>query len=66
MPHPSLLVLFVAATPTLNVLTSTAQGKTPPPTPLTYEWVITITWKDIHDGILVMAKDTVFPDDKLE
>jgi hypothetical protein len=66
MPHRSLQVLFVAAIATLNVLTSAAQGQTPPPTPLTYEWVITTTWKDIHDKILVMAKDTVFPDDKLE
>ena len=65
MPHRSLLVLLVAAIATLNVLTS-AQDRTPPPTPLTYEWVITTTWKDIHDRILQMAKDTVFPDDKLE
>ena len=65
MPHRSLLVLFVAAIATLNVLTSAAQGQTPPPTPLTYEWVITTTWKDLHDKILVMANDTVFPDDKL-
>ena len=72
MPHRSLLVLFVAAIATLNVLTGAAQGQTPPPTPLTpltpltYEQVITTTWKDIHDKILEMAKDTVFPDDKLE
>ena len=66
MPHRSLLVLLVAAIATLNVLTGAAQGQTPPPTPLTYEWVITTTWKDIHDKILEMAKDTVFPDDKLE
>jgi hypothetical protein len=65
MPHRSLLVLLVASIATLNVLTSAAQGQTTPPTPLTYEWVITTTWKDIHDRILVMAKDTVFPDDKL-
>lgn len=65
MPHRSLLVLFVAAIATLNVLTGAAQGQTPPPTPRTYEWVITSNWKDIHDRILAMAKDTVFPDDKL-
>src|SRR5918992_3649990 len=66
MPRRLLLVLFVAAIATLNVLTSAAQGQTPPRTPLTYEWVITSTWKDLHDRILEMAKDTVFPDDKLE
>ena len=66
MPHRSLLVLFVAAIATLNVLTGAAQGQTPAPPPLTYERVITMTWKDLHDKILQMAKDTVFPDDKLE
>ena len=66
MPHRSLLVLLVAAIATLNVLTAAAQGQTPAPPPLTYEWVITSTWKDLHDKILEMAKDTVFPDDKLE
>lgn len=63
MPHRSLLVLLVAAIATLNVA---AQGQTPAPPPLTYERVITMTWKDLHDKILQMAKDTVFPDDKLE
>ena len=66
MPHRSLLVLLVAAIATVNVLTGAAQGQTTPPRPLTYEQVITTTWKDIHDKILEMAKDTVFPDDKLE
>jgi len=65
MPHRSPLVLLIAAIATLNVLTSGAQSQTPPPSPLTYEWVITSTWKNLHDRILVMAKDTVFPDDKL-
>jgi hypothetical protein len=66
MPHRSLLVLFVAATATLNVLTGAAQSQTPAPPPLTYERAITMTWKNLHDRILEMAKDTVFPDDKLE
>ncbi len=65
MPHRSLLVLFVAAIATLNVLTGAAQGQAPAPPPLTYEQVIISTWKNLHDRILVMAKDTVFPDDKL-
>ena len=43
---------------TLNVA---AQGQTPAPPPLTYERVITGTWKNLHDKILMMAKDTVFP-----
>ena len=62
MPHRSLLVLLVAAIATLTVA---AQGQTPAPPPLTYERVIISTWKNLHDKILVMAKDTVFPDDKL-
>ena len=65
MPHRSLLVLLVAAIATLNALTGAAQGPPPAPPPLTYERVITGTWKDLHDKILVMAKDTAFPDDKL-
>jgi hypothetical protein len=65
MPHRSLLVLFAAAIATLNVLSGAAQGQTPAPPPLTYEQVITSTWKSLHDKILVMAKDTMFPDDKL-
>jgi hypothetical protein len=66
MPHRSLLVLFVAAIATLNAPTGAAQGQTPAPPPLTYERVITMTWKDLHNKILQMAKDTEFPDDKLQ
>jgi hypothetical protein len=66
MPHRSLLVLVVAAIATLNVLTGAAQSQTPAPPPLTYERAITMTWKNLHDRILEMAKDTAFPDDKLE
>jgi hypothetical protein len=65
MPHRSLLVLPVAAIATLNVLIGAAQGQTPAPPPLTYERVITSTWTSLHDKILVMAKDTMFPDEKL-
>ena len=65
MPRRSLLVLLVAANATLNVLTGAAQSQTPAPPPLTYEQVITSTWKDLHDKILEMARDTVFPEDKL-
>ena len=31
----------------------------------TYESAIANTWKNLHNKILTMAKDTVFPDDKL-
>jgi len=34
-------------------------------TPATFETMTVRTWKTLHDKILVMAKDTVFPDDKL-
>ena len=35
-----------------------------PATP-TFEQSVFNTWKTLHDKILVMAKDTVFPDEKL-
>ncbi len=41
-----------------------AQTATPKPPP-TYEQVIVNTWKNLHNKILAMAKDTQFPDDKL-
>jgi hypothetical protein len=41
---------------------SSSGAQTAPPT---YEELIVTTWKGIHDKILTMAKDTVFPDDKL-
>ena len=41
-----------------------AQTPTPKPPP-TYEQVIVNTWKNLHNKILAMAKDTQFPDDKL-
>ena len=37
-------------------------GAKPPPT---YEQVIVNTWKNLHNKILAMAEDTVYPDDKL-
>ena len=39
-----------------------AQAPQPPPT---YEAAVLRTWKALHDKILVMAKDTQFPDAKL-
>jgi hypothetical protein len=57
----SLLVALAVALASLNLA---AQGQPPAATP-TYEEVIARTWKRLHDKILVMAKDTQFPDDKL-
>ena len=47
-----------------GVSAASAQTTTPKPPP-TYEQVIVNTWKNLHNKILTMAKDTVFPDDKL-
>lgn len=45
---------------------SAASAQTPAPKPPpTYEQVIVNTWKNLHNKILAMAKDTQFPDDKL-
>jgi hypothetical protein len=41
-----------------------AQTPAPKPPP-TYEQVIVNTWKNLHNKILAMAKDTAFPDAKL-
>jgi hypothetical protein len=41
-----------------------AQTTTPKPPP-TYEQVIVNTWKNLHNKILAMAKDTEYPDSKL-
>ncbi|MEO6235804.1 MAG: DinB family protein [Vicinamibacterales bacterium] len=61
MSYRSLLIVVVAAMTTVNVA---AQGQTATASP-TYEQVIARTWKGLHDKLLVMAKDTQFPDDKL-
>ena len=52
------LVLALFAT------SASAQTAAPKPPP-TYEQVIVNTWKNLHNKILAMAKDTVFPDAKL-
>jgi len=63
MRNRSLLVLFAITVATLGVA---AQGQAPAaPPPPTYDEVVARTWKRLHDKILVMAKDTQFPDDKL-
>lgn len=45
---------------------SSALAQTPPPkAPPTYEQVIVRSWKEIHNKILEMAKDSVYPEAKL-
>lgn len=61
MLHRLLRVIVVAAAATVS-LAAQGQPAAPPPT---YEEVVARTWKRLHDKILVMAKDTQFPDDKL-
>ena len=53
-----MLAVLVGAT------AASAQTPAPKPPP-TYEQVIVNTWKNLHNKILTMAKDTQFPDDKL-
>ncbi len=48
----------------LGASAASAQTTTPKPPP-TYEQVILRSWKNVHDKILVMAKDTVYPEAKL-
>ena len=45
-------------------VSAAAQTQTPAAPP-TFEALTTRTWKALHDKILVMAKDTQFPDEKL-
>ena len=55
------LATLMALTFGASALAQTAAPKPPP----TYEQVIVNTWKNLHNKILTMAKDTQFPDDKL-
>ena len=43
-----------------------AAAQATPPTPPTWEQQTSRTWQALHNKILAMAKDTVFPDNKLE
>ena len=56
--------VFTIAMLMLGVVIASAQtpGAKPPPT---YEQAIINTWKNLHNKILAMAEDTVYPDDKL-
>src|SRR5262245_15914176 len=56
------LFALVAALTSFSVAVPAAQQAKPAPT---YEQVILNQWRNLHNKILTMAKDTVFPDDKL-
>lgn len=64
MKRFSAATMIALAALTLGASAAGAQTTTPKPPP-TYEQVIVRSWKGIHDKILVMAKDTVFPEAKL-
>jgi hypothetical protein len=52
------IVLFASASSAAVII---EQAKPAP----TYETVLARSWEDVHNKILTMAKDTVYPDDKL-
>jgi hypothetical protein len=54
----SLLAAFILMSGTVAL----AQAPRPP---ATYETTIVNSWKNVHNKILAMAKDTQYPDDKL-
>ena len=60
----SVFTMITMAALMLGASAASAQTTTPKPPP-TYEQVIVRTWKNLHNKILAMAKDTQFPDDKL-
>jgi hypothetical protein len=60
MKQLSALTLMLA----LGAASALAQAPAPKPPP-TYEQVIVNQWKAMHNKILAMAKDTVFPEAKL-
>src|SRR5262245_64151592 len=58
------VTLMALAALTLGASAALAQTTTPKPPP-TYEQVIVRNWHGVHDKLLVMAKDTVYPEAKL-
>jgi hypothetical protein len=64
MKKVSVFTTIVLAVLVIGAPAATAQTTTPKPPP-TYEQVIVNTWKNLHNKILAMAEDAVFPDDKL-
>jgi hypothetical protein len=62
MPRtPFAFVLVLLAVPATR-----AAAQSTPQQPPTWEQQTLRTWQAVHNKILAMAKDTVFPDDKLE
>ncbi len=59
MMRRSVLVIVALLVTVANL---SAQTQKPAPT---FESAIATTWKNLHNKILTMAKDTQFPDDKL-
>jgi hypothetical protein len=55
---------YAAAALLLLGLTTAAEAQGPPPA--TFEAAMTRSWKSVHDKILTMAKDTQYPEDKLQ
>ena len=64
MKRFSALTMIVLVALAFGASTALAQTPAPKPPP-TYEQVIVNTWKNLHNKILTMAKDTVFPEAKL-
>ena len=60
----ALVTTLVIVVLTLGASAASAQTTSPKPPP-TYEQVIANSWKNLHNKILTMAKDTVFPEAKL-
>jgi hypothetical protein len=60
----SIFTTAMIAVLALSATAAMAQTTTAKPPP-TYEQVIVNTWKSLHNKILAMAKDTVYPDSKL-
>ena len=58
------LLLAAPIAAMLSVFLTAAVLEQAKPTP-TYETAILNTWKSLHDKILTMAKDSMYPDDKL-
>lgn len=56
---------FAASTLLMFVLSTVLAAEQAPQPPPTYEAAVLRTWKALHDKLLVMAKDTQFPDAKL-
>ncbi len=60
MKRFSALTMIVLVALALGASAAMAQTPAPKPPP-TYEQVIVNTWKNLHNKILAMAKDTEYP-----